>query len=156
MALELVGISLIIPFIAILQDPGSLNQYAAWGTFVNLFSIENNTQAYRCAFGSNIYGLFDQDAFEYSNAALYFEFFLWSAVYLREKFSGFYLAAPYLFHTRRRSNEIINILQSHISQFSRGVVGSLLRIAGEGITLWQSVSSCLLPILYRHSQRLRF
>lgn len=135
MALELVGISLIIPFIAILQDPGSLNQYAAWGTFANLFSIENNTQAIVAlsALIFTVYLIKTLLNIQTQRSILNFSYGL--QVYLREKFSGFYLAAPYLFHTRRRSNEIINILQSHISQFSRGVVGSLLRIAGEGITL---------------------
>ena len=55
--------------------------------------------------------------------------------YLRNRFSALYLAAPYLFHTRRRSTEIINILQSHISQFSKATVGSLLQITAETITL---------------------
>ncbi len=135
MGLELVGLSLIIPYIAILKTPETLYGHEYWQRFVAPLGVQEGREAliFMSAVLFGVYTLKTIFNVLVQRSILNFSYNL--QAYLRDKFSALYLYAPYLFHTRKRSNEVITVLQSHISQFSKGIVASLLQISAEIITL---------------------
>ena len=135
LVLELIGLSLIIPFIAVLQAPETLVRYKFWVLFTDITNIHTPLGSL-LALSTIIFIIyFVKTVLNIHIQRLILNFSFELQTYLRIKFARLYLEAPFLFHTKRRSNEIITILQSHISQFSKAIVGSLLRIIGEGFTL---------------------
>ncbi|MCC6597447.1 MAG: ABC transporter ATP-binding protein [Alphaproteobacteria bacterium] len=133
--LELVGLSLIIPFLAVLQNPARLETYDLWVSFSDAVGIQTHIQALLWLSGVLFAVFLIKTVLNVATQKLILDFSYDLQTYLRDRFSALFLAAPYLYHTKRRSNDILNIMQSHISQFSKAVVGSLLRITGESITI---------------------
>jgi ABC-type multidrug transport system fused ATPase/permease subunit len=135
LVLELIGLSLIIPFLAVLQAPEKLNQYALWNWFAEVTHIQTHMQALIYLSAVLFLVFLIKTLLNIKLQAMIQNFSYELQIYLRARFSKLFLSASYLFHTKRRSNEILNIMQSHISQFSKAVVASLLRIASETITV---------------------
>ena len=144
--LELIGLSLIMPYVTAIQTPEQLENFPIWTRVTGYFSFATHTDAVLflsfiilIIFGVKI----ALNAF-IQNVIILFSYDL--QVSLRKRLAKAYIRAPYLFHTTKRSSEIINIMQGHVSLFSKGVVGSLLRLCGEVATI--SVIGLYLLISY--------
>jgi ABC-type multidrug transport system fused ATPase/permease subunit len=134
LVLELVGLTLIIPFLAVLQNPEKLTKYDIWNRFAEALNIQTHMQAL-IWLSLVLFAVFlVKTILNIKLQVMIQDFSFELQTYLRSRFSKLFLSASYLFHTKRRSNEILTIMQSHISQFSKAVVASLLRIVGEVIT----------------------
>jgi len=54
---------------------------------------------------------------------------------LRARLMSVYQSMPYTFHLTRNSATLLNVLENHILQFSKGVVGPSLRLVWECVTI---------------------
>ncbi len=135
LGLELFGLALIVPYLTILRNPEKLSEYPVWRNVTQALGIQTHFSEL-LALSMIILGVFCIKTLlniEVQRRISNFAYRLQS--YLKGKFALLFISAPYLYHTQRRSGEILNLMQSHINQFSRTIVGGLLRIVGEGITL---------------------
>jgi len=135
LGLELIGLALIIPYLTILRNPEKLTKIPYWTEFAQLWHIETHFQEL-LALSLIIFVVFLLKTLlniQVQRMILDFSYDLQS--YLKGRFSHLFISAPYLYHTQKRSGEILNLMQSHINQFSRTIVGGILRIVGESITL---------------------
>ena len=130
-AFEILGLALVVPVVSIAQGSNKLaNNYLFSGVFEGL-SHANFTIMIASLF-LFIFSIKTIVNIYINKRIVHFSYELQH--YLRSKFSELYLQAPYLFHVKRRSSDILNLIQSHASVFSKGIVSSILRISGEIIT----------------------
>lgn len=144
--LELIGLSLIVPFVTAIQYPEKLSDIAAF-SFIQQFMNFESTKEIIIFLSLSIlivFGVKTSLNVLIQRSIIIFSYDL--QVELRKRLAKAYLRAPYIFHTSKRSSEIINVIQGHVSQFSKGVVGSLLRITGEIVIV--SVIGIFLLISY--------
>lgn len=144
--LELIGLSLIVPFITAIQHPEKLSDIAAFSYIQQFMNFESTKEIIIFLSLSIliVFGVKTSLNVLIQRSIIIFSYDL--QVELRKRLAKAYLRAPYIFHTSKRSSEIINIIQGHVSQFSKGVVGSLLRITGEIVIV--SVIGIFLLISY--------
>ena len=134
--LELLGLSLVVPYLSAIQAPEQLEQFSLWVSVENFLNFQNHIDALiflslviLIIFGTKIaLYVFIQ------NSIIVFSYDL--QVTLRKRLARAYIHAPYTFHTKKRSSEVISVMQNHVNQFSKGVVGSLLRLCGEITTVF--------------------
>ena len=126
--LELIGLSLIIPYMKEIQEPQGLEQYQIWG-YLQAFSALN-THAEILIFSSFIIFLLFavKILLNASIQKMIIDFSDDLQGVLQKRLAKAYIRLPYFFHTQKRSSEIINIMPGHISQFSKGIVGSILKL----------------------------
>lgn len=133
--LELLGLSLIIPFLTAIQSPDKLSDMKYWQV-LNDFFLLTNFESRVIVLSLILLGVFTfkivLNCF-IQNLIIKFSYKLQAS--LRERLAISYMRAPYLFHTRKRTNDIINTMLGHVSQFSKGIVGSLLKVFSEGIVI---------------------
>lgn len=133
--LELLGIGLIIPFIALMQNPDSLNNSQIYKTVVE-FSGISDSRSLLTALGIAIIFLFVfKGWFRYLVQKNLVRFGWNVQTALREQLLGVYQQQAYTFHMARNSATLINILQGHIGQFVKGFLLASIRLTGEILTL---------------------
>ena len=133
--LELIGLSLIVPYIYVISDPQKLNDYTLWVAINETMQIENQLSLVFLLSALVVLVFLIKTILNVFLQFLVIRFSYDLQTTLHKRLSTAYINAHYLFHTKRRTNEIINVMQSHVNQFSKGVVGSILRISGEFLTL---------------------
>jgi ABC-type multidrug transport system fused ATPase/permease subunit len=135
MVIELAGISMVVPYILFLQDPGTPVDGGLVGDFLAWLNLQETKEA-SIVFSLLILAIFAVRTIVYFGLQcriLRVSFNL--QLHLRARLASAYFAAPYLFHAQRNSATAITALQSHVSQFSKAVVGAGLRIVGEAATI---------------------
>ncbi len=133
-ALDLLGLGLIMPFVSLVS--GELPADAWWLAALRDRLGISGDQEILTVVGLMLIGLFTLKggmAFWVQRRILRFSYDLQAD--LRLRLLRGYQAAPYTFHMHNNSADLINRMLSHVSQFSKGVVGSALRIASEGLSV---------------------
>jgi ATP-binding cassette subfamily C protein len=128
---EAVSIGLVVPFIAVLRDPGLVLKAPVAQPLLSLLNIRE-PQALVIALGLGLIG-----AFVIKSGYLVL-LYRWLSRYVfdtqvaltRQLFTG-YLSAPYTFHLQRNSAELIKVTTTTILRFTSGFLVNLLGILGE-------------------------
>lgn len=133
--LELLGIGLIIPFIALMQNPESLNTSQIYKTVVELTGISESRNLLTLLGIAIIFLFVFKGWFRYLVQKNLVRFGWNVQTALREQLLGVYQRQAYTFHMARNSASLINILQGHIGQFVKGFLLASIRLTGEILTL---------------------
>jgi len=133
--LELLGIGLIIPFIALMQNPESLNNSQIYKTVVELTGISESRNLLTLLGIAIIFLFVFKGWFRYLVQKSLVRFGWNVQTALREQLLGVYQRQAYTFHMARNSASLINILQGHIGQFVKGFLLASIRLTGEILTL---------------------
>lgn len=133
--LELLGIGLIIPFIALMQNPESLNNSQIYKTVVDLTGISESRKLLTLLGIAIIFLFVFKGWFRYLVQKNLVRFGWNVQTALREQLLGVYQRQAYTFHMARNSASLINILQGHIGQFVKGFLLASIRLTGEILTL---------------------
>ena len=132
--LDLVGIGLIGPFVGLIQDSSALDNSGLWQKFSSYFGVEGHIPELSLL-GGVVIAIFifkGWASFRVQKAVIAFGFDL--QVRLRCRLMETYQKLPYTFHLSRNSASLINVMQSHTTQYAKGVVAAALRLVGECIT----------------------
>ena len=128
---EAVSIGLVVPLIAVLQDPGLLFKFSAVRT---LFSILNIHQPRHMliAVGLGLVIVFViKSIYLILLCRWQFRYIFTTEVRLGRRLLAAYLAAPYIFHLQRNSAELIKTVTDTARRFTGGFLLTLLIMTGE-------------------------
>ena len=129
--LELLSIGLVGPFIAAVASPELLLQYPLWGLYKSVLGIESDNR------GLLLLGFIIIAAFYSKGGA---SFWIYKKIidyayrhqkYLRALLMSSYQSMPYQFHVGRNSASMINVINSHVTIFTNGLMVSSLRMVAD-------------------------
>jgi ABC-type multidrug transport system fused ATPase/permease subunit len=131
--LEVVGIGMVGPFIALATNPGAIHQNPFLSTFYNRFHFASELQ-FLFLIGLVVVIIFYVKAFLNFNAQKYiFEFGFGQQGELSYRLMSSYLSAPYTFHLTRNSASVIQNIISETERFANGLMMPLLTSVSNGV-----------------------
>jgi len=128
---EAVSISLVVPFIAVLKDPGLVLEAPIAQPLLSILHIRD-PQVLLIALGLGLIAAFviKSGYLLLLYRWLYRYIFAKQVALARQLMTG-YLSAPYTFHLQRNSAELIKVTTGTVQGFTTGFLASLLTILGE-------------------------
>jgi ATP-binding cassette, subfamily B, bacterial PglK len=131
--LEVIGIGMIGPFIALATDPKAIQQNVWLKSFYTLLNLSSDNQ-FLLIIGLIVVIIFYLKTFlNFCSQKYIFEFGLGQQAELSYRLMKAYLAAPYTFHLNRNSATLIQNITNESSRFTNGLMMPLLTSISNGI-----------------------
>ena len=131
--LDLIGIGLVAPYIALLIDPELLSQgkFFQLSEFIDVFFPAEDLMLYLSIFVISVF------AFKFISAMfinwIILNFCFQQSVKLRSKLMKSYQNLPYIEYINRNSSEYVYNINSLVPQFTLSILQSVLRLISEGV-----------------------
>jgi len=144
--LDLVGIGLIAPYVALLVNPEAFVQSEIYPFFVSM-GLSPQPESLLLSISIGLVLIF---AIKFVSAIfinwVIVSFCFQQSVHLCSQLMGIYQQLPYIEYLKRNSSEYIHNIQSLVPQFSLSILQSFLRLVSEGI-----VSIVIIALLAWHN-----
>ena len=128
---EAISIGLVVPFIAVLKDPGLVLEAPVAQPLLSALNIRG-PQALVIALGLGLVGAFViKSSYLVLLYRWLFRYVFENQVTLSRQLLTGYLNAPYTFHLQRNSAELIKVTTQTIQRFATGFLVNLLTVLGE-------------------------
>lgn len=133
--LEVIGIGMVGPFIALATDPGAIHRNGWLNALYRQFQLTSEYQ-FLLIVGLAVIAVFYLKAFLNFSAQKYiFEFGFGQQAELAARLMKSYLAAPYTFHLSRNSAALIQNINNETERFANGLMMPLLTSISNSIVI---------------------
>jgi ABC-type multidrug transport system fused ATPase/permease subunit len=134
-ALEAVAVGLIMPFVALIQNPGVVETSRPLGALRRALGASSG-ESFVFTFGALLVGLFVvKNAYVAFVQWLQLRFIYGSQVALQKALVARYLGSPYTFHLQRNSAELVQSVIVEISLIANHVLIAVFSVAVELLTV---------------------
>lgn len=134
-AFEALGIGLVVPFIAMLSNPAAITTNPHLRVLYEYSGVATETRFLILAALALLAVFVVKNLYLGALTYLTHWFITTRQVRLAERLFSFYLHLPYVYHLRRNTAALINVLSTEIGRVYAGVVLPLLTVAAEGTVL---------------------
>ncbi|MCL5070246.1 MAG: ABC transporter transmembrane domain-containing protein, partial [Actinobacteria bacterium] len=141
---DLLSISIIFPYVILLQDTKLIDKYAILRQIFDRLSLKSDTSIIIAA---SILLIF---IYLLKNITVYFTqygiyYYTYNIqIYLREKLFKAYLHAPYKFYLKQNSATLLTNINDEVFKFSNGVVLSIITLFSESIFITLAITALVI------------